>query len=81
MRFFVAIAVSVVLIALMFGFMQWMLTCVKGWEAQNAELPDITVTAVNAAFFIKTYWYLPAALFVAVPLAVAALWPRKALSH
>ena len=77
MRYFVAIMVSVVLTVLTFVFAQWMLTCADEWQAQRAVLPTITQTAVNAAFFVRMYWYLPVALFLAVPLAVAALWPRS----
>ncbi|MFZ1936404.1 MAG: hypothetical protein WCB27_15675 [Thermoguttaceae bacterium] len=79
MRYVIAIAVSVFLIVSMFVFMHWMLGCAKEWQAQNAELPDITETAVNAAFFIRSYWPLPVALFVAVPIAIAALWPRRTI--
>jgi hypothetical protein len=79
MRYFVGIGVSTVLIAFMFGFMQWMLICVKEWQAQQVVLPALAQTAVKAAFFIQAYWYLPVALFVLIPLAVAAVWPRKAV--
>jgi preprotein translocase subunit SecG len=77
MRYVVAIAVSVVLTVLMFVFEHWMMGCVKVWEAQRAELLAITQTAVRAAYFIQVFWYLPVALFFAIPLAIAAIWPRK----
>jgi type II secretory pathway component PulF len=79
MRYLIAIAVSVVLTVFMFVFMHWMLACAREWQAQNAELPAITEMAVNAAFFIRNYWPLPVALFVAVPLVIAALWPRRTI--
>jgi len=77
MRYFVAIMVSVVLTVLTFVFAQWMLTCADEWQAQRAVLPTITVAAVNAAFFIRQFWFVPVALFFAVSLTVAALWPRN----
>jgi hypothetical protein len=77
MRYVVAVAVSVVLTVLMFVFEHWMMECVKVWEAQRAELLAITQTAVSVAYFIQVYWYLPVALFFAIPLATAAIWPRK----
>jgi hypothetical protein len=76
MRYFVAIMVSLVLIVLTFVFAQWMITCADRWALEHAVLPAITQTAVNAGFFIRAYWYLPVALYVAVPLVVAALWPK-----
>ena len=76
MRYVVAMAVSAILIVCMFVYANWMMNCARQWQAQNAILPDILVTAVNLAYFISSFWYMIVPFLLAIPLAIAAVWPR-----
>jgi 4-amino-4-deoxy-L-arabinose transferase-like glycosyltransferase len=77
MRYIVAMAVSLLLIVGMFVYAHWMIGCERLWADQHTTLSDIEVTGVNLAYFITNFWYTIIPFLVAIPLAIAALWPRK----
>jgi hypothetical protein len=77
MRWFVAIAVSVALTVLMFVYISWMRACAGEWGDNQIALTDATRMAVSAAYFLDNFWYMVVPFIFAVPLAIAAIWPRK----
>jgi hypothetical protein len=77
MRWFVAIAVSVFLTILMFAYIGWMSGCAGEWGDNQIVLTDAARMAVSAAYFLDNFWYMVVPLIFAVPLAIAAIGPRK----
>jgi hypothetical protein len=77
MRWFVAIAVSIVLTILMFAYIRWMSGCIREWDDQKIALTDITKMAISATYFLGNFWYTVVPFIFAVPLTIAAIWPRK----
>jgi hypothetical protein len=77
MRYIVAMIFSAVLVAAMFAYTHWMMLCVAKWRDTNATLPEITCIGIKLAYAIANFWYIIVPFLFAIPLIIAALWPRK----
>jgi hypothetical protein len=77
MRYWIALAISLVLIVGMFAYSHWMMGYVKQRSDQNMTLPRITTIGIQVGYTIANYWHLFVPLLVAIPLAVAKWWPKS----
>lgn len=77
MRYVVAVTISVILTAVTLMFVGYVSAWEKQWADYGVKLPNAAITAINLAYFIRCFWYVPTALFFGIPLAIAALWPKR----
>jgi hypothetical protein len=73
MRYGIAIAISIILILSMFGYVKFFDMKQQKWKDVDVALPATTLVAMSIARLIHNYWHIFSFLFVVIPLAVAAL--------
>jgi hypothetical protein len=80
MRYGIALAISMLLIFGAIGFVMFVDFKLQQFQnmAQDFQvaLPASFLAAISVARFFKCFWYIFLFLFIAIPMAVAAIWPR-----
>jgi hypothetical protein len=74
MRYGIAIAVSLLLILGMFGYVKYMDVQEQQWKAAGVTLPATAIIAMSIARLIHNYWYIFLTFFVAIPMAIASFF-------
>jgi hypothetical protein len=77
MRYAVAAAISLILIVVSVVFVRYVITYMLIAKDFGTAMPSWMVAMISIAGLMRRCWYVFLILFLAVPLAIAAMFPTQ----